>query len=283
MNRRQWLGHAALAACPLGFCGLSGCGVDDPIHKPSGLTTQPAKHTPIALKDGDPTEVLLFDVFGTVVEWKRSLIAQFQQLGRGHGISADWQGLAIRWQAAYLPSLDDVRKNRRPFVGLETLRRESLDRLLPSFGLDALSETDRVEMVRYWSRLDAWPDTVAALTRLRSTFTIVALSNGGFAMLVELARRCRLPWDAVMSADLFRHFKPDAEVYRGAADLLARPPGSLMLVAAHNIDLAAARAGGLKTAYVQRPTEDARPTSNWSIIARDLNDLADQLALPVSK
>jgi len=222
-------------------------------------------------------EVLLFDVFGTVVEWKASLISQFQQFGRQRGISADWQGLAMQWQAAYLPSLQDVRQNRRPFVGLETLRRESLDRLLPSFGLDALSESDRAQLVGCWARLDAWPDTVAALTRLRRKFTIIALSNGGFALLVELARHCQLPWDAVMSADLFRHFKPDAEVYRGAADLLGRSPASLMLVAAHNIDLAAARASGLKTAYVQRPTEDASPSADWNIIAHDLSDLADQL------
>lgn len=222
-------------------------------------------------------EVLLFDVFGTVVDWKGSLISQFERIGRERGISLDWPSLAMQWQAAYLPSLQDVRQNRRPFVGLETLRRESLDRLLLSSGHGDFSAADRAELVRCWARLDAWPGAVSALTRLRRKFTIAAFSNGGFGLLVEMARHAGLPWDAVLSADLFRHFKPDAEVYRGAAELLARPPASLMLVAAHNIDLAAARACGFKTAYVQRPTEDAGPTADWDIIARDFVDLAEQL------
>jgi 2-haloacid dehalogenase len=223
-------------------------------------------------------DVLLFDVFGTVVDWQASLISQFEQFGQQRGLRADWRALAIQWEAAYLPSLEEVRKNRRPFVGLETLRREALDRLLPAFALGSLSELDRAELVRFWSRLQAWPDTMAGLTRLHRKFILVALSNGGFGMLVDLARHARLPWDAVLSADLFHHFKPDAEVYRGAAELLARPAGSLTLVAAHNIDLAAARASGLKTAYLQRPTEDTKPTSDWNIIARDFADLAGQLA-----
>jgi 2-haloacid dehalogenase len=136
---------------------------------------------------------------------------------------------------------------------------------------------DRAELVRCWARLQPWPDAVAALTRLKRKFILVAFSNGGFGMLVDLARQAHLPWDAVLSADLFHHFKPDAETYRGAVELLARPAASLMLVAAHNIDLAAARANGLKTAYVQRPTEDAKPTADWNLVARDFTDLADQL------
>ena len=144
-------------------------------------------------------------------------------------------------------------------------------------GLGALTDPDRVLLVSCWAKLEPWPDTVGGLTRLKRRWPIAALSNGGFGFLVDLARHARLPWDAVLSADLFRHFKPDGEVYRGAAELLARSPQSLMLVAAHNIDLAAARTCGLKTAFVQRSTEDAKPTGNWDFVARDLNDLADQL------
>jgi 2-haloacid dehalogenase len=280
MNRRQWC-RLALAGYPLGPGWVAGCGGQKQQDAP-GLAMAPAQASEGPTTEKLPgahgqIEVLLFDVFGTVVDWRASLISQFEQFGNQHGLNADWQALAVQWQASYLPSLDEVRKNHRPFVGLEALRRETLDRLLPAFGLGKVVDEDRAELVRCWSRLQPWPDTVAALTRLKRKFIIIAFSNGGFGMLVDLARHGRLPWDAVLSSDLFRHFKPDAEVYRGAVDLLARPPASIMLVAAHNIDLAAARANGLKTAYVQRPTEDPKPTSDWNIVARDFADLADQL------
>jgi 2-haloacid dehalogenase len=282
MNRRQWFRRFPLAGCPLALSWLSACGPGNQPRASDVSATAAARPTERPVRDNAPerrqsAEVLLFDVFGTMVEWRASLTSQFQQFGRERGLNADWQALANQWQAAYLPSLEEVRRHRRPYVGLDTLRRESLDRLLPSFGLASLADVDRARLVRFWARLQAWPDTVSALTRLQRKFVIVALSNGGFAMLVDLARHARLPWDAVLSADLFRHFKPDAEVYRGATELLARPADTLTLVAAHNIDLAAARANGLKTAYVQRPTEDARPTADWNMIARDLADLADQL------
>jgi 2-haloacid dehalogenase len=222
-------------------------------------------------------EVLLFDVFGTVVDWRGSLTAQFANFGRQRGLKADWEKLAVAWQDAYLPAVNRVRKGERKFVSLEILRRESLDELLPTLGLKELTPADRAELVRCWARLHAWPDTVAALTALKKRFPLVALSNGGFGLLLDMARHARLPWDAILSADLFRHFKTDAEVYRGAAELLARPAGALMLVAAHNGDLAAARASGFKTAYVQRATEDAKPTEKWDILATDFQHLVKQL------
>ncbi len=279
LSRRQWLADVALAVGPLGLSLLAGCGAGDKPQETASLPLPPTENSPQKnmWKERGSVEVLLFDVFGTVVEWKTSLTSQFRQFGQQRGLTADWQSLATKWQAAYLPAVDEVRNHRRPFEGLEILRHETLDRLLPTLGLGSLSEADRAELVGYWSRLEAWPDTVASLTRLRRKYTIVALSNGGFAMLVELARHAQLPWDAVLSADLFRHFKTDPEVYRGAAELMARPTSALMLVAAHNGDLAAARGCGLKTAYVQRPTEDAKPTADWNIIARDFSDLADQL------
>lgn len=224
-------------------------------------------------------QALLFDVFGTVVDWRGSLTRQLGQFGQARGLTADWERLVIQWRAAYQPALQEVRSGRRPFVDLDILHREMLDRLLPAFGLRALNDEDRDWMVRGWHHLDAWPDAVAGLARLKGAFIVATLSNGGVHLLVNMAKHAGLPWDAIFSAGNFRHYKPDRAVYLGAAELLARPPEALMLVAAHNNDLQAARACGLKTAYVQRPTEDARPDGDWDIVARDLVDLANQLGI----
>jgi 2-haloacid dehalogenase len=271
MNRRQWL-HLTSLAGAAGLPWLSGCGGGPPSPK----TVVPVESDRAGAAHG-ALEVLLFDVFGTVVEWRASLTSQFQQFARARGLEADWQALATRWQAAYLPSLEDVRNNRRAFVGLETLRRESLDRLLPSFGLAGLSDADRDVLVRCWGRLEPWPDTVAGLSRLKRRFAVVAFSNGGFRLLLDMARHAQLPWDAILSAEMFRRFKPDPAIYREAVKLLACPAAAILLVAAHNIDLAAGQASGMRTAYVQRSTEDARPTGDWNFVARDFDDLAQQL------
>jgi 2-haloacid dehalogenase len=223
-------------------------------------------------------EALLFDVFGTVVDWRGSLTRQLAQLGQARGISADWEKLVTQWRGLYQPALQEVRSGRRSFVDLDILHRESLDRLLPAFGLGDLGEEDRDRMVRGWHRLDAWPDAVAGLTRLKQAFVVATLSNGGVHLLVNMAKHAGLPWDTVISAGNFRHYKPDREVYLGAAELLARSPASLMLVAAHNNDLHAARACGLQTAYVQRLSEDPRPDGDWDMVARDFVDLANQLS-----
>jgi 2-haloacid dehalogenase len=224
-------------------------------------------------------EALVFDVFGTVVDWRGSLSRQLTEFGRARGLSVDWQAFATQWRGLYQPALQEVRGGSRPFVDLDVLHREMLDRLLPTFGLDALDEKDRDWMVGRWHRLNAWPDAGAGLTRLKGTFIVATLSNGGVRLLVNMARRAGLPWDVVLSAGNFRHYKPDREVYLGAAKLLACPPESLMMVAAHNSDLHAARACGLKTAYVQRPTEDPQPDSGWDFVARDFNDLASRLGV----
>jgi 2-haloacid dehalogenase len=264
MNRREWFRRSGAAGGAVVLTWLM----------PPPACGQARAPSP---EDESGFDVLLFDVFGTVVEWRTSLTRRFERFGRTRGLAADWGALVARWQAGYMPSLEAVRGGRRPFVDLEVLRRETLDRLLPDFGLGALDDADRGRMVRGWRRLDPWPDAVAGLSRLKRKFIIATLSNGGVGQLVEMAKYAGLPWDAVLSAAQFRHFKPDAEVYRGAAELLGRPPGSLTLVAAHNGDLGAARACGLRTAYVQRPTEDAGPSADWDIIARDFLDLASRL------
>jgi len=232
----------------------------------------------------DGVEVLLFDVFGTVVDWRTSLQRWFQSFGREHNLEADWAGLVDDWRAAYEPSMARVRRGERPYVTLDTLHRESLDALLPQYGLQNVLESDRHQMARAWRWLDPWPDSVSGLTRLKCKYVIGTLSNGGLGVLVDMAKHAALPWDAVLSADLFQRYKPDAAVYLGAADLLARPTSALMLVAAHNYDLAAARSHGYRTAFVARPAEygprqkkDFGPEDAWDHAATSLEELAEMM------
>jgi 2-haloacid dehalogenase len=227
---------------------------------------------------------LLFDVFGTVVDWRTSLIRHLQQFGADHRLAADWANLADDWRAAYQPSMDAVRSGERPWTNLEHLHRESLDSLLANRGLNSVSEIQRQRLVLAWHCLDPWPDSVAGLTRLKSKYIIGTLSNGGVRLLADLAKYARLPWDVILSSDLFHHYKPDAQVYLSAAELLDTAPSNIMLVAAHNYDLAAARSHGFKTGFVARPTEygprqskDFKADSDWDAVAGDFVELADRL------
>jgi len=229
-------------------------------------------------------EVLLFDVFGTVVDWRTSLQRWFQRFGRENKLQADWPALVDDWRAAYQPSMEQVRQGEQPYVTLDVLHRESLDALLATYGLGGMLETDRTQMARAWRWLDPWPDTIAGLTRLKRKYVIGTLSNGGLGLLVDMAKYAGLPWDVVLSADVFQHYKPDPAVYLGAAELLARPTSALMLVAAHNYDLAAARSHGYRTAFVARPTEygprqkkDFGPEDAWDYVASSLEELAEKL------
>jgi 2-haloacid dehalogenase len=227
---------------------------------------------------------LLFDVFGTVVDWRTSLIRQLERFGLENQVGADWASLADEWRAAYQPSMDAVRSGQRPWTNLEQLHRESLDKLLVRHGLSPLNESQRQRLVLAWHFLDPWPDSLDGLTRLKSKYIIGTLSNGGVRLLVDLAKHARLPWDVILSSDLFRHYKPDAEVYLRAAELLDTPPANIMLVAAHNYDLAAARSHGFKTGFVARPTEygprqsrDLKADADWDVVADDFVDLAAKI------
>ena len=229
-------------------------------------------------------EVLLFDVFGTVVDWRASLQRWLQRFGRETKLQADWSALVDDWRAAYEPSMARVRQGERPYATLDVLHTESLDSLLAGYGLTSVLESDRREMARAWRWLDPWPDTVPGLRRLKRNYVIGTLSNGGLGLLVDMARFAGLPWDVVFSADLFKHYKPDPAVYLGAAELLARPASALMLVAAHNQDLVAARSHGYRTAFVARPSEygprqkkDFGPEDAWDHVVSSLEELAEKL------
>ena len=227
---------------------------------------------------------LAFDVFGTVVDWRSSIIGELETFGRSQGLQRDWAAFADNWRAGYAPAMDRVRRGELPWTRIDDLHREILDDLLTAAGITSVEAEDTGHLNRAWHRLDPWPDTVPGLTRLKQRFVITTLSNGNFSLLTNMAKRAGLPWDCVISAELFHHYKPDREAYLGCADLLDLTPDELMLVAAHPSDLRAARGAGLMTGYVARPTEHGpnRPPQRiddgeFDVTATDFLDLADQL------
>lgn len=224
--------------------------------------------------------VLVFDIFGTVVDWHGSIVAEV----RARHPQVDADAFALAWRAGYQPAMEAVRSGGRGFVKLDVLHREILDGILPRFGLEHLGEAERAELNRVWHRLAAWPDSVAGLTRLKARFTIASLSNGNIGLLTAMAKHAGLPWDCVLSAEVFRAYKPDPRTYLGVAEVFDVAPQDVMLVAAHQDDLAAARANGLQTAYIERPLEfgaahvkDVSPDPANTLHARDLLHLAGQL------
>ena len=229
-------------------------------------------------------KAILFDVFGTVVDWRSSLIADLAGWGRAQGVAADWAGLVDAWRAAYIPSMDSVRGG--VWVNFDALHLVSLKRLAPRFGLSDLSAAQWDHINKGWRRLKPWPDSVPGLQQLKAHGIVAPRSNGNVAMLEDMAQFGRLPWDRIFGADLFQHYKPDREVYLGACELLGLAPGQVMMVAAHNYDLQGARACGLRTAFIARPTEygpgqtsDLVPESDWDRVAPDILALASQLSI----
>jgi len=237
------------------------------------------------MSDLSAVKALVFDVFGTVVDWRTSLITDFMWWGQECGIKADWTALVDGWRGMYVASMDEVRKHpERGYVILDVLHRRSLEKLVEKLAIKGLSDADLDYLTRGWHRLHPWPDSVAGLARLKTKYIIAPLSNGNVALLTNMAKFAGLSWDLVLSAELFEHYKPDPETYLGAARLLGLAPGEVMMVAAHNNDLKAAQANGLKTAFVPRPTEygplqklDYEATGHWDIVARDFGGIADQL------
>jgi 2-haloacid dehalogenase len=227
---------------------------------------------------------LAFDVFGTVVDWRSSIIRELEQFGQRHGLQQDWPTFADNWRAGYAPAMDRVRRGELPWTRIDDLHRMILEQLLGAAGITSICVEDVDDLNRAWHRLDPWSDSVAGLTRLKEKFTITTLSNGNVSLLTNMAKRARLPWDCVISAELFHHYKPDRAAYLGCADLLGVQPEQLMLVAAHPGDLKAARAAGLRTGYVDRSLEHGPgrephrvDSGEFDFVATDFVDLAEQL------
>jgi 2-haloacid dehalogenase len=208
-------------------------------------------HVPAAVAG---VRALCFDIFGTVVDWRSSIIHEGQALGRRLGAELDWAQFAEDWRAGYQPAMARVRRRELPWTTIDGLHRLILDGLLDSRGLP-WPEHERAQLNTVWHRLTPWPDSVAGLQRLKARYTVATLSNGNLSLLVAMAKHAGLPWDCVLSAELFNHYKPDPQVYLGAARLLGLKPEQVLMVAAHPSDLRAARACGLRTAYIPRPQE----------------------------
>jgi 2-haloacid dehalogenase len=234
---------------------------------------------PLAIK------ALTFDVFGTVVDWRSSIIKETVALGARKGIAIDWTRFVDAWRGGYKPAMDQVRSGALPWTKIDALHRMTLDRLLREFGVSGLDEAEIDHLNRAWHRLAPWPDAVAGLSRLRKRYVLATLSNGNVSLLTNMAKAAGLPWDCILSAELCRHYKPDPETYQMAVELLSLEPREIMLVAAHNSDLVAAAKQGLRTAFIARPTEygpaqakDLKAEHDFDFVATDLGDLADQIA-----
>jgi 2-haloacid dehalogenase len=240
----------------------------------------------MAQLDVSQVKALTFDVFGTVVDWRGSIIRDLTKFGAARGLDVDWGAFADTWRGAYRPSMDRVRRGELPWTNLDTLHRMVLNELLVKFSISGLSEADLDHLNRVWHRLDPWPDSVGGLLRLRHRFVLATLSNGNVALLTNMAKHGGLPWDCILSAELAKHYKPDPETYLTAAELLGLAPTQVMMVAAHKDDLRAAQRAGLKAAFVTRPyergpdhTPDLTPDPGFDVNASDFHDLAEKLGV----
>jgi len=236
------------------------------------------------MNDLRQVKALTFDVFGTVVDWRSTIIREGQALGARKRLAVDWEAFADAWRAGYGPAMNRVRQGELPWTHIDGLHRLILDELLVRFEITGLSEEEKDDLNRAWHRLEPWPEAIAGLERLRERYILASLSNGNVALLVNMAKRAGLPWDCVLSSELARHYKPDPEVYLLAARLLGLEPQQVMMVAAHNGDLLAAQAVGYRTAFVLRATEygpgqatNLEADPRVDVVAADFLDLADKL------
>ena len=234
-------------------------------------------------------KAILFDTFGTIVDWRSSISRDSTKLALSKGITDfDGDAFARAWRAGYASGMARVTSGKEPFASIDFIHRRRLDEILPEFGLAMLNENERNHLNQGWHRLDPWPDSLPGLTRIRFKFMISPLSNGSLMLLATMAKRAGLPWDFILSSDMHRAYKRDSAVYQNAIRLLHLDPEQVMMVAAHNDDLEAARKEGMKTAYINRPTEygidqrdDFAATSDWTFVADSVEQLANQLDCPL--
>src|SRR5687768_13298822 len=272
ISRREALSAGAAALVGSGFGSAA----------PSEGATMQSSQSPAT--DTRSVKALVFDVFGTVVDWRTSVGREVEEVARRKNLTIDGAAFADAWRAGYEPSMNRVRTGQLPWTPLDGLHRMTLDGLLPKFGLNGLSEPEIADLNRAWHRLRPWPDAVRGLTRLKRARIIAPLSNGNIALMTDMAKHAGLPWDCILGAELVRHYKPDREVYQSAADFLMLEPREVMMVAAHLGDLKAAKSVGLRTAFVPRPLEygpsgkaDLQPDASVDLTVKDFVELAARM------
>ncbi len=228
-------------------------------------------------------KALVFDTFGTVVDWRSGVARDVAKIFAKRGLEVDAFAFADAWRKRYQPAMEQVRSGRRPFTRLDVLHRENLDLVLEDFGVtrEQMPEEYREYLNRAWHRLDPWPDAIPGLLKLRAKYFLAPLSNGNIALLANMAKRAGIPWDAVLGAEAAQAYKPQREAYTRTAEILGLPVAQVALVAAHNGDLRAARAAGMRTVFVPRPTEhgpgqttDLEAEEKWDVVAEDFEELA---------
>lgn len=263
--------------------GLGAAGTALGFAKPAFAVARPFIALPPPL---DEVKALAFDVFGTVVDWRGTLIRAGELLSRQSGVEVDWPAFADAWRAEYRPSMEPIRQGERAWVDLDVLHRENLEKVVDKLGITGFEEADLDYLHRVWHQLEPWPDAAPGLARLKRRYVIVSLSNGNVDMMIDIARHGDLPWDSVLGAEVARMYKPVPEAYLVSVEMLGLTPSEVMMVAAHNGDLRGARNAGLKTAFVIRPTmhgpgqtRDLAPEEDWDMVATDFLDLARQLGV----
>ncbi|MEP3115177.1 haloacid dehalogenase type II [Nisaea sp.] len=229
-------------------------------------------------------KALFFDVFGTVVDWRNSIAAEIDFFSDEKGLGLDGQAFALSWRRRYVPAMARIRSGERGFIDLDTLHRENLIEVLDEFGVKGLSDSEVEHLNMAWHRLNPWADSVSGLTRLKSKFILATMSNGNVKLMVDMAKHGGLPWDMILGAEIAQSYKPDPETYLAGCRMLRLAPEECMMVAAHNGDLVAARALGLKTAFIARPTEygpeqtvDFKAEHDFDVIAESMEGVADKL------
>jgi len=231
--------------------------------------------------DTSDVKAFIFDVFGTVVDWRGSIIRQCEDFGRVKGIEADWPAFADAWRGRYRPYMNKVRTGELPWTNLDALHRMGLEDVLKEFEISGLSDGEKAEMNFFWHFLRPWSDSVAGLYRLKNRYIIAPMSNGNIRLMTDMAKYSGLPWDCILGAEVARHYKPDPESYLTAVELLGLRPEQVVMTAAHQPDLMSAQKTGVKTAFVPRPMEhgpdrtpDPTPDPSFNVVASSFVDLA---------
>jgi 2-haloacid dehalogenase len=253
---------------------------------PLALAQDTTKNTQPLKSELANVKACVFDTFGTVVDWRSSVIAESTNLGKSKGLNINWVEFADRWRLGYAPAMDKVRKGEIPWTNLDNLHRMILDDLLKQYKIEGLSEEEKMNWAHVWRRLKPWPDSVEGLTRLKKKYIISPLSNGNIALMANLAKFGGLPWDVILGSDIVKHYKPDREMYLSAPFYLDLTPGEVMMCAAHGPDLQAARSFGLRTGFIYRPNEfgggpagvpyKAEP-GEFDVVSTSIIDLAKQM------